>query len=84
MSFHDSSHKTKTEGNVVKGQPNAPRKTLVQTKFNTQQPFQGRLSSDKTKLIDDALLQMMVDKVLPLSLVEHPKFLEFVKILEPR
>ena len=44
----------------------------------------GRISAARQSQIDDALLQLLVGKVLPLSLVDHPLFRNFVNLLDPR
>jgi hypothetical protein len=43
-----------------------------------------KLSSQKQQALDDALLKLLVGKVLPLSLVDHPLFREFVQQLNPQ
>lgn len=64
-----------------------PTKKIVQTKlvFNSNAANNGpRFSKARQEEVDDALMQMMVAKILPLSLVENDKFLKFVELLEPR
>ena len=44
----------------------------------------ARFTQTQQNNIDDALMQLMVSKVLPLSLVENEKFLNFVGLLDSR
>lgn len=83
LQFHlDSQHKLK-----------APEEKSTQPKidqFNkdakesSERFVSPRLSKTKQDQIDDALLKLMIGKVLPFSLVENEKFKEFVRLLEPR
>ena len=84
LQFHlDNHHKeetcetppTKTTGS----QP--PIDQAIKGKAGAVFPRMSKLKQDE---IDDALMQLMVQKVLPLSLVEHDKFLNFVKLLDSR
>lgn len=43
-----------------------------------------RMSANKQKEIDNALMTLMIKKVLPLSLVDHESFKTFVSLLDPR
>ena len=44
----------------------------------------GKISKARQEAIDDALLKLLVGKVLPLSLVDHPLFHGFVNLLDSR
>ena len=44
----------------------------------------ARLSKCQKDVLDDALMQLMVSKVLPLSMAENQKFLRFVQLLDSR
>ena len=46
--------------------------------------FVGRISAARQSQIDDALLQLLEGKVLPMSLVDNPRFRTFVSLFDPR
>ncbi|WAR27086.1 ZBED1-like protein [Mya arenaria] len=68
-----------------------PHDSTGEMKKATKQPVQAKLSfapprlnSDRQAILDDALLKLLVGKVLPLSLVENKHFKTFVDLLDNR
>ena len=56
----------------------------IDLKLNEIQTLTGRLTKSKVDDVNDALLRMLVSKVLPISLVENEDFQRFCGLLEPR
>ena len=57
----------------------------IQLKLDQHKTFPvGRLSTKRQNDLTEALMKLVVSKVLPLSLVENKEFRTFVEMLEPR
>ena len=50
----------------------------------TSRMMDSKISKARQAAIDDALLKLLVGKVLPLSLVDHPLFHRFLNLLDSR
>lgn len=58
--------------------------TLCQTTISFKSPPEKiKMTETKQKEIDDALMQLLVGKVLPISLVDSHYFRDFVHLLNP-
>ena len=87
MQFHlDHYHKdlnTECYGEV-KDKGLQTKQLRIDLKLNEIQTLTGRLTKSKVDDVNDALLRMLVSKVLPISLVENEDFQRFCGLLEPR
>lgn len=61
------------------------RPSHVQSKITSSMILiESRISSARQAGIDEALMKLLVGKVLPLSLVDHPLFHSFKNLLDSR
>ncbi len=58
-----------------------PKHPTLQRTFNLKVHSQPKLSTAKQAEPDDALMQLLIGKALPLSLVDHPSFRKFIGLL---
>ena len=77
---HSDLHKPKVD-TVAKTKP-----LLMQPKleFYTRKTQADKLTKKEKEKLDDTLMKMVVSKSLPLSIVDHVFFREFVALLDSR